>query len=124
MQINKLNSASYSHISANATATSTRQTKPDDSHGLWREDLQQKLAATRQQVREFTSPLMAEAYKAQHVQRLISAYTGQSNSSRVFENAIESEQKLQRHARNTVLLQAYQESQTEDDIGTRLVIAA
>jgi hypothetical protein len=124
MQINKLNSASYSHISANTTATSTRQTKPDDSHGLWREDLQQQLAATRQQVREFTAPLMAEAYKAQHVQRLISTYTGQSNTSRVFENAVQGEQKLQRYARNTVLLQAYQDAQTDTSVGTRVAIAA
>jgi hypothetical protein len=68
---------------------------------------------------------MAEVYQSQQLNTLFDIYTGQSTKNVIsLQNALAYEQKLERNARNTVLLQAYQDHQSEQPVGQQIAVAA
>ncbi|QLI81538.1 hypothetical protein HZU75_08355 [Chitinibacter fontanus] len=122
MHISRIKSASYSHISRPSTANSSRQTSSSDSHGLWREDIQQTLQhmATQQPSYSARPAAMAQQAIAEVFARA-SISTTQSNLKRDTRPALTSSNTEQRNAQR---LAAYQPEPAAQNTGSRLAIAA
>ncbi|QLG89016.1 hypothetical protein HQ393_12630 [Chitinibacter bivalviorum] len=125
LNINTLNSSRYSFIQGKGSSGNLAHTKSSQSNGLWREDLHQSMQDARRDVRQQAMPVLLEVQKSQHRNDLFAIYTGQNPNNGVSNRtALNIEQKLERHARNQVLLQAYDEHVGSDVAEPTLNISA
>ena len=102
--MNTISAISYSHIGRMAASSRL-------GHSQSRPDLWNEAKAARQEVREAAKPVIAEAYRSQQLQSLLDIYAqSSSNDAMRMMDVIKYEQKLERSARNQVLLGAYSEN--------------